>query len=275
MNKLIVGSARSALLVSLLATLAACGGGGSSDSTTNSSGSTVAPAALEQPSSNASASTPSSSQPSTPASSTPPAASSGSVSTPSTPGVTPPSTPSTPANAAPQISGTPATSVTVGQAYTFTPSATDANGDPLTFSISSKPSWASFNTATGRLSGTPSASDVGSHEEIQISVSDGSHTASLAQFAINVESASATSVSLAWAAPTQNTDGSVLTNLAGYKIHYGSQSGHYTQTVTLSNASLTRYVLDNLASGTYFFAITAVTSTGAESDLSGEASKTI
>jgi len=163
----------------------------------------------------------------------------------------------------------------VGHAYTFTPSATDANGDPLTFSISSKPSWATFNTATGRLSGTPGASDVGSHEEIQISVSDGSHTASLAQFAINVEQATATSISLAWAAPTQNTDGSVLTNLAGYKIHYGTQSGHYTQTLTLSNAGLTRYVLDNLASGTYFFAITAVTSTGAESDLSGEVSKTI
>ncbi len=43
----------------------------------------------------------------------------------------------------------------------FTPSANDADGDTLTFTISNRPSWATFNGTTGRLSGTPGASHVG------------------------------------------------------------------------------------------------------------------
>ena len=78
------------------------------------------------------------------------------------------------------------------------------------------------------------------------------------------------SVSLSWEAPTQNNDGSPITNLAGYKIHYGTSSDSYTETVALSNAGLTRYVIDNLKSGTYYFAITAYNAQGIESSLSGE-----
>jgi hypothetical protein len=80
----------------------------------------------------------------------------------------------------------------------------------------------------------------------------------------------ATSVSLVWEAPTQNSDGSPITNLAGYKIHYGTSSDDYTETVALNNASLNRYVIDNLKSGTYYFAITAYNAQGLESPLSGE-----
>jgi len=89
-------------------------------------------------------------------------------------------------NVAPVISGSPATSVNVGSNYSFTPSATDANGDNLTFSISNKPAWASFSTASGRLSGTPAAGNVGSFNNIVISVSDGTASSSLAAFSITV-----------------------------------------------------------------------------------------
>jgi hypothetical protein len=267
MEKLVVGFARSIVCASLLASLAACGGGGEeSNSNPTGAGSSSSPSAVTSPSSNPSAPTSPSSDSSTPAPAEP-------VSTP--PAVTPTPAPTAQVNAAPKITGTPSTQVTAGQSYSFTPKATDTDGDHLTFSIASKPSWATFNSTTGKMTGTPTANDVGSHEEIAISVSDGQHTASLAQFAINVEAPAATNVTLAWQAPTENTDGSTLTNLQGYKIHYGTKSGTYTQTVTLSNAGLTRYVVENLAPGTYFFAITAVTSAGAESDLSGEASKSI
>ncbi len=77
-------------------------------------------------------------------------------------------------NRAPTISGTPATTVTVGQSYSFTPTAADADGQSLTFSIVNKPTWASFSTDNGRLSGTPAAADVGVHTGIVIRVSDGS-----------------------------------------------------------------------------------------------------
>jgi hypothetical protein len=84
-----------------------------------------------------------------------------------------------------------------------------------------------------------------------------------------------TSISLAWVPPTQNSDGTPITNLAGYKIHYGTSSSDYTETVALSNAGLTRYVVDNLKSGTYYFAITAYNAQGLESPLSGEITTTL
>jgi hypothetical protein len=66
-----------------------------------------------------------------------------------------------------------------------------------------------------------------------------------------------------------------MTDLAGYKIHYGTASANYTKVVAVSNPSLSRYVLDSLESGTYFLAITAYNSKGIESTLSGEISATM
>jgi hypothetical protein len=186
-----------------------------------------------------------------------------------------PVTPPLSTNSAPQIGGSPSGEVVAGQSFSFQPSASDADGDALTFSIQGKPSWASFNAGNGRLSGTPAQADVGSHEQIVISVSDGGATRSLPQFVINVVAQTNGSATLAWEPPTQNTDGSPLTNLKGYKIHYGTTSGAYETTVTINNAGLTSYVIENLAPGTYFFAISAVATNGLESDLSTEASKTI
>ncbi len=59
-----------------------------------------------------------------------------------------------------------------GAAYSFTPTAEDADGDPLTFAITNWPSWASFDTTTGALTGTPANDDVGNYEDIVITVTD-------------------------------------------------------------------------------------------------------
>jgi parallel beta-helix repeat protein len=91
-----------------------------------------------------------------------------------------------PPNAPPTISGSPAASVVAGSAYTFQPAASDANGDALSFTIQNKPTWASFNTATGYLGGTPTAAQVGTYSNIVVSVSDGKATIGLAPFAIQV-----------------------------------------------------------------------------------------
>ena len=89
-------------------------------------------------------------------------------------------------NSAPVISGTPTTSIAVGKAYVFTPTATDADNDPLTFSITNKPTWATFDTATGKLSGTPAATNSGVTNNIVIQVSDGKQSVSLPAFSILV-----------------------------------------------------------------------------------------
>ena len=96
-----------------------------------------------------------------------------------------PTTP--PANRPPTITGTPATSVTAGSAYTFSPVGSDPDGNTLTYSIQNQPSWASFSTTTGRLSGTPTTANVGTSAIASaISVSDGTASASLASFTIQV-----------------------------------------------------------------------------------------
>jgi len=184
-----------------------------------------------------------------------------------------------PTNNPPSISGTPAAQVTAGQNYSFTPQASDPEGAVLTFSIQNKPSWATFATASGRLSGTPSAGQVGAYAGVRISVSDGTHATNLADFSITVAAATTPpgtgSATLSWIAPTERTDGSTLTNLAGYRIRYGNARGNYGTTVNVSNPGLTTYVIDNLVSGTYYFVVTAYDGAGAESSFSNEASKTI
>ncbi|GAC22237.1 Ig-like domain-containing protein [Paraglaciecola arctica] len=75
-------------------------------------------------------------------------------------------------NDAPVISGTPATTVAEGSPYSFTPSVSDADGDTVTFSIGGQPSWMLFDTATGRLSGTPQQDDVELSSHIIITVND-------------------------------------------------------------------------------------------------------
>jgi hypothetical protein len=80
---------------------------------------------------------------------------------------------------------------------------------------------------------------------------------------------------VSWDAPTTTTAGAALTNLAGYRIYYGTTRTDLTQTVQLPDVSTQTYVIDDLGAGTWFFAVRAVTSTGIESALSDVVSKTI
>lgn len=181
-----------------------------------------------------------------------------------------------PANSAPTIAGTPAASVTAGSAYDFTPSASDADNDALAFSITGKPSWATFSVSTGKLSGTPTSAQTGTYLNIVIRANDGQTSTALPTFAITVTPpAAAGTATLSWAAPAQNTDGSTLTNLAGYRIYHGTSAGALTDIVELSGTSVTSYVYDELAAGTHYFAVAAYNNSGAESALSGIGSKTI
>jgi hypothetical protein len=91
----------------------------------------------------------------------------------------------------------------------------------------------------------------------------------------NLPTGSDGGVTLNWMPPTENTNGSTLTDLAGYNIHYGTSSGDYTQTVSVSNPGIATYVVDNLTSGTYYFSVGAVNSQGVESPLSSEVSATV
>jgi Putative Ig domain len=173
------------------------------------------------------------------------------------------------------ISGTPPTSVVVGAPYNFTPRTVDPSSGKLTFSVQNAPSWATFNAATGDLSGTPAAGDVGSHPNITISVSDGTTHASLPSFAIAVVQSANGSASLQWVAPTENTNGTPLINLAGYRIYYGTSASAMTQTAQIANPTINTYLLANLTPATWYFEVKAYTNANVESSASPMASTTI
>lgn len=180
-------------------------------------------------------------------------------------------------NQAPTISGTPPSSVTAGNAYAFQPVAEDFDNDLLTFTVTNLPAWATFDAGSGRLSGTPGDSDAGTYTDIRITVSDGTTTASIGPFSIQVvgNTGVQSSVTLSWVAPTENEDGSSLTDLAGYKVYWGTSPGNYTQSVTINNASVSTYVIDNISPGTYEFVATSFNLAGVESAFSSPASKTV
>lgn len=175
-------------------------------------------------------------------------------------------------NQAPQISGSPAsTMVLQDTAFSFKPEAQDPDGDVLTFRINQRPTWATFSAATGQLQGTPRAADLGAYGNIVISVTDGEAESSLDPFNITVTPVTNGAATLSWQPPTQNTDGTPLTDLAGFKIYWGTAPGEYPHSLTVENPGITAYVVENLVPATYYFVATALNTGGAESEASNMA----
>ena len=175
------------------------------------------------------------------------------------------------------ISGVPPAIVIVGTLFTFVPAASDANnGTTLLFSLNTTLPWATFDTATGQLQGTPSAADVGTYSDLRITVSDGVASVSLPAFSIAVQAVATGSALLSWIPPTQNTDGSPLTNLKGYTIYWGTALNDYPSSVTVDSPGIATYFVENLApSTTYYFVVTARNTSDVESQFSSVATKTI
>jgi fructose-specific component phosphotransferase system IIB-like protein len=87
--------------------------------------------------------------------------------------------------------------------------------------------------------------------------------------------ASAGEATLRWDPPTQNVDGSPLTDLAGYRVHYGPSPNELHQAIDIPNAGMNAYVVSDLAPGVYYFAMRAVNAEDEASDLSNIVTKTI
>lgn len=193
---------------------------------------------------------------------------------------------STVSHATTYISGTPPKSVAVNRWYGFQSWATDNDRRAVTYSIKNKPAWATFDTRYGHLYGIPTSASVGTYSNIVISASDGLSTASLPAFSISVTGTATTtstgststtsgSALVQWHPPTSNTNGSTLTNLAGYTIKYGTNPSSLSASVKVANPGLASYEIDGLAAGTYYFGVAAYNSTGQVSAMSSLVSKTI
>ena len=188
---------------------------------------------------------------------------------------TTPAAAQTPPTTSLTIQGTPPAGVNYDSPYSFTPTVSGQSRAELAFNIHNKPAWADFNSSTGELTGTPRAADVGTDANIVFSVSDGTSSTSLAAFGISVNEASNGAATLNWSGVTQTPAGTVLGNLAGYIVYYGTSADNLNQQVKLANPGLTSYMVTNLASATWYFAVAAYTRDGVVGEMSGISQKTV
>lgn len=171
------------------------------------------------------------------------------------------------ANATVNISSSSSPSV---QLSASAPGVTPGASTTLTWTSANVTSCTASNGWTGSraLSGSETTPGLTSDKTYQLSCS-GANGNAIAMTTVTLRSAD-----LSWTAPSQNVDGSALTNLAGYKVYWGSSPRTYSASASVSGAGTTTFTT-NLTPGTWYFAVTAIDSTGAESAKTNEVSKTV
>src|SRR5579872_4386150 len=116
--------------------------------------------------------------------------------------------------------------------------------------------------SSGSSSGAGPASTATSPTSSPASSSSGSNSSG------SGSSTTGGNATLSWTAPTLNSDGSALTDLAGYYVYYGNGANSLTNMITVSSPSALSYTISNLSTGTWYFAVSAYTSSGAMSAMS-------
>ncbi|HUQ12595.1 MAG TPA: fibronectin type III domain-containing protein [Steroidobacteraceae bacterium] len=78
-----------------------------------------------------------------------------------------------------------------------------------------------------------------------------------------------------WTAPTKNSDGSALTDLASFKVMYGTSSTSFTKMANVSDPTARSFTVGSLSPATWYFKVHVVNSKGIESGDSNVASKAV
>jgi hypothetical protein len=180
-------------------------------------------------------------------------------------------------NAAPTISTAIIEPAQVGASFDYQPLVKDPEGDPLRFSVVNLPTWASLDSSSGRISGTPGPTDAGVYEAISITVADASHQVATAPFSITVNPSLEGHgiASLQWESPPSKVNGQPLDDLAGYRILYGRSSSDLDHSILIPDPGTTTYQISMLSSGVWYFAVVAVNDGGLEGPPTTVATKSI
>ncbi|GMQ87291.1 MAG: hypothetical protein BMS9Abin08_0491 [Gammaproteobacteria bacterium] len=158
-----------------------------------------------------------------------------------------------------------------------------ATPSPAAFNTSTTLNWTATNadscTASDGWSGSKATSGSQSSGALTLDTTftlDCTGTGGNTSYSVTVTVQTGTgTAALSWTPPMTNEDGSVLDDLAGYKVYYGTSSGSYSSSITVNNPGIASYVVDNLLPGTHYFVVTAYDTSGNESGYSNQASKAI
>ena len=184
-------------------------------------------------------------------------------------------------NAPPTIVLAAVADAQVGATFNYQPVAQDPESDTLRFTAINLPSWASLDSTSGRISGTPGPTDAGVYESISISVADETHKVVTAPFSITVNPAENPAelgsgvASLQWEVPPSKVSGEPLDDLAGYRILYGRSSSDLDHSVLITDPAITSFQFSTLTSGVWYFAVVAVNASGLEGPPTTFATKSI
>jgi len=127
--------------------------------------------------------------------------------------------------------------------------------------------WVASPTATWQAGNIPLK--LGANTII-VSATDVEGKVSTDQLTVNREMTGTSSAALSWNPPQQRTDGTPLTNLAGYRIYYGRMSETYDYQIEIDNPGVVTYVVEGLVPGDWYFVAAAYDSQGLQSERSNE-----
>ncbi|MFV2004847.1 MAG: VCBS domain-containing protein [Gammaproteobacteria bacterium] len=108
---------------------------------------------------------------------------------------------------------------------------------------------------------------------LTISSVDGTkHTIVITIIGVNETVSSTADVTLSWVAPAEREDNKPisLSEIAGYKIYYGTAQGSYNNSIDINDGTATGYTFTSFSAGTYYFVITTRDVDGRESQYSTE-----
>jgi hypothetical protein len=110
---------------------------------------------------------------------------------------------------------------------------------------------------------------------VDYTLTAGAGTISVQAAALSQAAAAGSSAILTWQPPAMNADGSPLTDLAAFKVYWGTTQGAYSQSTRISNAAARSHTVTGLGKGTWYFVVTALNAQGVESPYSNVWSKTV
>ncbi|HEX7048548.1 MAG TPA: tandem-95 repeat protein [Gammaproteobacteria bacterium] len=149
---------------------------------------------------------------------------------------------------APSITNIPSASIAEGNAYAYTPSIEDSDegeADP-TFEITNKPAWASFDTNTGALTGTPNDGDDGAYTDITITVTDEGGATDSIVFDITVTAVNNAPALTATASDPEFSEGGTAVSLFSAASASTVEAGQTFTAFTITVSNVTDGALETL-----------------------------
>ena len=156
------------------------------------------------------------------------------------------------------LSGSPPTSTAAGSNYAFTPTVSNPQKFSLFFRGWNMPAWMRVNARTGQLTGTPTASQVGSYPNVELCVSDSRTSSCMPKFTVQVVASSGSSGSAPvvnlTASPSSVANGETAAlNWSATKATSCSASGGWSGSQALSG---TKVIGPNTTTTTYTISCT-------------------